>query len=263
VSVFEGTSTSSSGNHTRPRVAIDADNRRVHVAAAEITASAPEVHARSAPISTMAFGEQHTIFRNGTSQNGYVYRDVHAGQQPVTATSGLLWLARGREVIDGALGSFSLWQSQVAIECLDDAYEPNSSIEQAAVLSSGEQVDAKVCGGDVDYFSVDAAEGETIAVRLEHDARRAPLNATLSVTEGDEEVALADTNEQLGDVKTLSDTATSSGPHYVAVRSDGRSNEYTLSSSSRRRLLVSSWPTRMRWTSRRSRSDRAARCPRR
>jgi hypothetical protein len=176
VSLFEGTSTSSSGNHTRPRVAIDADNRRVHVAAAEITASAPEVHARSAPISTMAFGEQHTIFRNGTSQNGYVYRDVHAGQQPVTATSGLLWLARGREVIDGALGSFSLWQSQVAIECVDDAYEPNSSVEQAAGLSSGEQVDAKVCGDDVDYFSVDAAEGETIAVRLEHDARRAPLN---------------------------------------------------------------------------------------
>jgi hypothetical protein len=48
------------------------------------------------------------------------------------------------------------------------------------------------------------------------------------VTEGDEEVALADTNEQLGDVKTLSHTATSSGQHYVVVWSDGRSNEYTL-----------------------------------
>jgi hypothetical protein len=136
VEVFTAKSTRDAGNHTRPRIVIDAENRRVHVAAAENTASAQEVHERVADIDTLGFGPQRVIFRSGDDRNGHVFRDVHAGQQPVTAASGLLWLARGRDVIDSQQGSFSLWQHHLAIADPDGdppPVEPGSSV---AITSS-------------------------------------------------------------------------------------------------------------------------------
>jgi hypothetical protein len=110
VAVFDAKVSSSSGNYTRPRIVLDADRRMVHVAAAEWTSEAAEIHERVAPIDSLAFGPQRVIFRHGTSEDGYGYRDVHAGQQPVSTRSGLLWLARGREIVGGVRGSFSLWE---------------------------------------------------------------------------------------------------------------------------------------------------------
>jgi hypothetical protein len=111
--VFVAKTSISSGNHTRPRIVLDEDNRLVHVAAAEVTASAAEVHERVAPIDTLEFGRYRSIFRSGDAATGYVFRDIHAGQQPINSESGVLWLARGREVQDGQAGSFSLWENQL------------------------------------------------------------------------------------------------------------------------------------------------------
>lgn len=121
VPVFLGQRAGGGANDTRPRVIIDTEARRVHVAAAEVTSEALEVRERVAPIDTLRFGTYRAIFRSGDGWSGHVFRDVHAGQQPATADSGVLWLARGRDLTEGEIGGFSLWQNLLASPGTPDA----------------------------------------------------------------------------------------------------------------------------------------------
>jgi hypothetical protein len=127
--VFVAKSSVSTGNHTRPRMLLDSTNRLVHVAAAEVTANAAEVHERVAHIDSLQFSRYRTIFRSGHAREGHVFRDVHAGQQSITPESGVLWLARGRDVVQGELGGFSLWENHLEVGVPDADEAPSDGPE--------------------------------------------------------------------------------------------------------------------------------------
>ncbi len=115
--------------------------------------------------------------------------------------------------------------------CRDD-YEANDQMSGATRLSAGKPISgAKACAGDVDFYSVELAEGETLDVHVALATSAAPESVGVSIHEATAGMAIAAGTAD-GDGLSASSQPGKAGTYYVRVTGVGAGkNAYTLTGS--------------------------------
>lgn len=118
----------------------------------------------------------------------------------------------------------SLATAAVEASCGADRYEPNDQRARAK-STRGKRVEARVCGGDTDWYYVKLKAGSTVVVHTEHPSE-APLLVELYPPRSRKPQGKA---SRRGGVTTVSYPVRESGTHRIRVRSaEGRAAAYML-----------------------------------
>ncbi len=98
--------------------------------------------------------------------------------------------------------------------CLDDLREPNDTFAQATVLSAGSLAELTYCGGDADFYALDAAAGTELRVDVLFAHAQVNLSAELYDTDG---FTVLSSSASADDNETVMAVAPTSGRYYVRV----------------------------------------------
>lgn len=160
------------------------------------------------------------------------------GVQRVRAQVGAvegLWRVRVRSSQEGAVPyalRLNVYDGRLPLDCeFDDEFEPNNLPREASRVLDRRSHEAVICGGDADWFRLEALEGEEITVRLDFAQADGDVDAALYAGRDVENPIVE--GDSASDGEILRWRADRDGPFFVRVHLVGGQggNVYHLTSS--------------------------------
>ncbi len=113
------------------------------------------------------------------------------------------------------------------IPCQADPGEPNEDFQHATILPQGDTYGRTICPGDLDFYAVAVAPGDTVEVQLTSSPLDGPLDLTLFDSTGTHEVASSATTDE---VQSVTAPVLAGSRVYVEVAGDDPTvqNSYDL-----------------------------------